>query len=661
MTEEDAKIHIRNNPNNYLEKARKKGRVCPVCNSGRGKNGTGLEVTDDKIHFTCFSLNCFSNSDVIDIIGVVYGLEGYNDKLLKACDIYNITIDDHHQPSEAVKTAVPKTIIKATENEQNEPDQIDYTEFFKVAHENLIDSNYLTNRGISKAVQDRFKIGYVEGWQSPKALKGGKYAPKSDRIILPTSTYSYVARDIRPDDKLTEPEKKFKHIKEGRANFFNMEALENTKPVFIVEGVTDALSIIEAGSEAVALGSTSGVNKFVEWLEANKPKAPLLLALDNDENEAGATATTKLTGHLKRLNIKYYKADLYDNYNDANEILVNDIEKLKSNIEKCKSDVAEVENAEKNEYLKTSAHHHIKAFTDEIKDSVNTTAISTGFNNLDNILDGGLYEGLYIMGAISSLGKTTLALQIADNIAESGQDILIFSLEMSRNELIAKSISKGTAIECTNKKISFEKAKTTRGITVYKWYDNYSDDEKTLINKSILDYSKYAKHIFIHEGIGNIGAEKVREVVKKHINTTGNTPVIIVDYLQILAPYNERATDKQNTDKNILELKRLSRDYKLSVLGISSFNRANYKISVSMEAFKESGAIEYSSDVLIGLQLKGAGAEGFDVDEAKGKKIREIELKILKNRNGATGKPLQFDYYPMFNYFEEANTVPTEL
>ncbi|MBR7083599.1 MAG: hypothetical protein IKI37_00220, partial [Oscillospiraceae bacterium] len=105
--------------------------------------------------------------------------------------------------------------------------------------------------------------------------------------------------------------------------------------------------------------------------------------------------------------------------------------------------------------------------------------------------------------------------------------------------------------------------------------------------------------------------------------------------------------------KAVLELKRISRDFKIPVIGISSFNRENYKTAVNYASFKESGAIEYSSDVLIGLQLKGAGDKSFDVDAAKAKNPREIELVILKNRNGETGKKIAFRYFPMFNYFEE--------
>ena len=174
-----------------------------------------------------------------------------------------------------------------------------------------------------------------------------------------------------------------------------------------------------------------------------------------------------------------------------------------------------------------------------------------------------------------------------------------------------------------------------------------------LINESIAEYSKYAKNIYINEGIGDIGAEQIKETVKNHIKYTGRKPVIIIDYLQILAPYSDRATEKQNTDKSVMELKRISRDFKTPVIGISSFNRASYKEAVTMEAFKESGAIEYSSDILIGLQLKGAGKKDFEANEAKSKDPREIELIILKNRNGKTGEKIEYKYYAPFNLFIE--------
>ena len=121
----------------------------------------------------------------------------------------------------------------------------------------------------------------------------------------------------------------------------------------------------------------------------------------------------------------------------------------------------------------------------------------------------------------------------------------------------------------------------------------------------------------------------------------------------MLSPFDIKATDKQNIDKAVLELKRISRDFKIPVIAISSLNRPGYKGKIAFEAFKESGAIEYTSDVIIGLQLKGAGVDGFDVDAAKSKEPREMEVCILKNRNGKTGGKIDFEYYPKFNYFKE--------
>ena len=103
--------------------------------------------------------------------------------------------------------------------------------------------------------------------------------------------------------------------------------------------------------------------------------------------------------------------------------------------------------------------------------------------------------------------------------------------------------------------------------------------------------------------------------------------VIAFDHLrQKLILMVNMSLDEPETSYNkaVLELKRISRDFKLPVIAVSSLNRMSYGQRISMEAFKESGAIEYSSDVLIGLQLRGAGEAAFDPTEAKKKNPRQI-------------------------------------
>lgn len=646
MDRQEAREQLKGQLRAYVESITKKSKganmyVCPLCGSGTGSHSTGAFSIKDGTSWKCFS--CNEGGDIFDLIGKYEGITDHSEQLKRAGELFGISIN----PYRATAQEDFREYQNYTKNEQYTHSNIhttDYTQFFLQANKDIEKTSY--HRGLSIETLNRFKIGYVESWRHPKAPN----APASPRLIIPTSKESYLARDTR--DQIPEEQKAYSKRKVGSIHLFNAKALQTaTKPIFIVEGELDALSIIEVGGEAVALGTTTKVKSLLEVLKTKKPEQPLIIALDNDE--AGEKAYKELSEGLRGLSIPFYRLNPAGEYKDANEALQGNREALRQAVEEAEHIQDEAEQAQREAYLSTSTAHYLQSFIDGIADSVNTPYIPTGFKGLDTVLDGGLYEGLYIVGAISSLGKTTLITQMGDQIAQAGHDVLIFSLEMARAEIMAKSISRHTLQQVLSSGGDIRNAKTTRGITTGKWYENYSKTERDLINGAIVSYSQYANHIYISEGIGDIGAEQIRETIKQHILFTGNTPVVIIDYLQILAPYNDRATDKQNTDKAVMELKRISRDYKTPVIGISSFNRANYKEAVTMEAFKESGAIEYSSDILIGLQLKGAGKKDFDANEAKKKSPREIELVILKNRNGSTGDRIELQYYPLFNYFKE--------
>ncbi len=635
----------------HSTKGNRRAYVCPICGSGTGRNKTGaFTITKDGLSWKCFA--CEKGGDTLDLIGYVEDLTDYSAKLTRAGELFNIDIDIEapveyqKQDRTAHNTDTQTNMHTDTKTETN------YIDFYKQANKNIQATNYPEKRGLSKSILDRFKIGYVENWKHPNAPENVTGSP---RLIIPVTQTSYLARDTR--DNIPDYQKQYAKTKVGGSDIFNGRAFidDLDKPIFVVEGEIDALSIMEVGGVAVGLGGISNANKLVDKLKDKKLERPLILALDNDS--AGRQAQDELAQLLQDKKIPYIVAELTTkDAKDPNDMLVRDRvgfeERVKEAIKNAKND--------KEKYLETSTDNYIQDFVDGIADSVNTPSISTGFPILDKCLDGGLYEGLYIVGAISSLGKTTLVTQIADQVASKGHDVLIFSLEMARSEIMAKSISRHTVMEVLQTGGDMKNAKTARGITAGVRYANYNDTEKELIKNAVTAYSGYAKHIYITEGIGDLGVQQIRETVEKHTRYTGNTPLVIVDYLQILAPYNERATDKQNTDKAVMELKRISRDFKTPVIGISSFNRDNYNNAVSMQAFKESGAIEYSSDVLIGLQLKGAGTNDFDVTEAKSKNPREIELVILKNRNGKTGDKVPFEFYPMFNYFVE-NDAPNYI
>lgn len=615
--------------------------VCPLCGSGTGTNGTGaFSLAKDKTKWKCFA--CGAGGDIFDLWGAINNETDHHKQFIELSKIY---IKDYFKTQKkeqaTIKNGQPHTA-------EGEGDTMDLENFFLQAHKEIEKTDYWKRRGLGREVIDRFKIGYVEEWQTPNNTR----APKTPRLIIPLGKNGYLARDVR--DEIPDYQKEYSKQKAGRIDIFNKEALANrTKPVFVVEGEIDAMSIIEAGGEAIGLGSIANKNKFLEEIKKRNPLQGLILSMDNDKS--GKEAEKSMAAELENMNIKHICVNVSGEYKDANEALQKEKEAFAERIKKAEEACLRgYDLAEKEAYMKNSTAYYLQDFIDGITNGVNTPCIPTGFDKLDAELEGGLYEGLYVVGAISSLGKTTMINQISDQIARAGHDVLMFSLEMARNEIIAKSISRHTIEIAKRDHIDAKHAKTTRGITEAKRYEKYCKQEKGLIEQAINEYFEYSENIYISEGVGDIGVNQIRETVAKHILFTGKKPLVIVDYIQILAPYNDKATDKQNTDKAVLELKRISRDYKIPVIGISSFNRASYKEGATMESFKESGAIEYSSDVLLGLQLKGAGTSSFDVNAAKIKVPREIEVVVLKNRNGRAGGKLGFNFYSLFNYFEEA-------
>ena len=675
-----AKAELKTREPDFLTPAKKKVNgaptyICPACNNGAGKNGDGIALDPTSKNgkkWKCFS--CGMNEDIIGLWKLHNGISDDREAFEGLYSYFNITVDSsrptaqeafgQYQKQAKNEQYTATAIHTNTYTQQAEQAPIDFTDFFLQAHSNIEATDYWRQRGLSKGVVDRFRLGYVAEWKHPKAP--AKAAP-TPRLIIPITKYSYLARDIRQQIPPEQEDYKKSKVKgaERVSWTYNSKALKTaSKPIFIVEGELDALSLIEVGAEAIALGSIAYIRAFIEIVKKISPSQPLLIALDNEtEPEKQARidqAATDLEAGFKELELPYYRlepAQVAGQHKDANEALVADRKAFEARVNAIYQSIQQEQEAaleaEKQAYLNTSTANYLQDFINGIAESVNTPYTPTGFTNLDKLLDGGLYEGLYFCGAISSLGKTTLMLQICDQIAQAGGDVLIFSLEMARNELISKSISRQTLLDVLQNKGDIRNAKTARGVTCGLRYQKYSQTEKDLIQRSITAYSQYADHIYIYEGVGDMGVDQVREKIQKHISFTGRKPTVLIDYVQILAPADVRASDKQNTDKAVLELKRISRDYKLPIIAVSSLNRDNYKGKINMAAFKESGAIEYGSDVLIGLQLKGSDQKNFDVDEAKSKNPREIELVILKNRNGATGGKIEYEYYPLFNYFKE--------
>lgn len=630
---------------------------CPMCNSTSSKSGDAghFYINPNTNSYSSFS-GCCKGGSIIDFIMEFYKVDK-KEAIEKVKDIAGIrrsggnnqmnnntkpnTNSQKNKQEETRKEAEKKDFIR------NQKRQFIIDSLAKQSPENKQKVyEYLESRGISKEIGDKYHLFISNEVYEDKSTG----TEGTSRIVIPiyygNEPISYVAR------ALTDVQGRAKALNSAGTQMpLNIEYLRNEirkghdKCIYVCEGWADALSFEDVGKKAIALHSTQQINKLKDFIEANKftaSKYVYMLCCDNDE--AGQKANSELAEYFTDNNISYHKMQIPKEYNDINEwyIATGDKELFTKAI---------------NPFAKETTLEYIdSSFLNDIKRMKSFKGRSTGFKNLDREING-VIPGLYVIGAISSLGKTTFITQVADQMASKGEHIIFFSLEQSRFELVAKSISRQTCI------LNPKEAKTSLEIM-----QNTEVSDLTL--KAVEKYQEIAYNSIIVEGNFNITVNSIRDYIDFYISTTGIKPVVVLDYLQILRPINDRLTDKQQVDYNVTELKRISRDYDIPVFVICSFNRDNYTTTVDFTSFKESGAIEYSADVVIGLQLQVME----EIQEMKNPKISEIREKInnakneeprrvqligLKNRNGRSYFKCNYKYYPAYNFFEEADIIPT--
>ena len=303
--------------------------------------------------------------------------------------------------------------------------------------------------------------------------------------------------------------------------------------------------------------------------------------------------------------------------------------------------------------------------------------VVTGYGNMDNLQS--LYPGLYVIGAIPSLGKTTLIHQMADQIAMRKQRVLYFSYEQSANELFAKAMARrihnhAKQLPPTACYSEFTAMEIRRGLAdgsqeLTEQVDNYV--------KGVEDYLTVVECNF------DCPVELISGIVEKHIKAAplSPPPVVIIDYLQVIhaSLVNGKViTDQRlSVDHIIKSLKQMQKQNNMVVIVISNLNRMNYMLPVDFESFKESGGIEYTADVIWGMNLTLTSDPDFEYrvinsktgtrkerslrekrimcSKAKAADVRDIEIKVLKNRFGPVGVSLQFEYEPQFDTFMQSN------
>ena len=575
----------------------------------------------------------------------------------------NETIKKTYNPSE-LKKNISENI---TDNKQN-----NFLEYYKKLG-NIYDyteaTEYLSSRKITQKSIDKHNILYDN---------------YKKQIIIPISDNYYKARTI--DNEKIKKYGAHYNPSGSTPELFNKDLLFNSNKetaIFITESITDSLSLEETNEniKTIALNSTANYKKFIDIVKDSEYKGFFILCLDSDDT--GIKTSIEIKKELEKNNIfSYIVNDRAEAYGgewittepNIKDLSIKDLNELfiKSDIKDYAIFILNIITSAKEEYKKyiykdlTPTSEYINTLQKEIKESTTYKPIKTNIDILDKALNGGFFaKQIITLIADTSLGKTALTLQIADKIAQNNP-VLYFSLEMSQAELIARSISRiMSEWEPSDPTQLHKNIYSQLDILQGKQFKNLED--LRFYNEAIEEYKNQVKdNLIIYECIDNNTITEIENKINNYIAKTNNKPVIFIDYLQYIDPdIKGGITDKQASDKIIRVLKKIARSQAVNIFIISSTARGNYNQETIISSAKNSGDIEYTSDIVLGLNLEAvkdtttnksgklSKESQENIKKASKKEIRDLYLTILKNRNGKRGIDIKnIKYKPQINKYD---------
>ncbi len=242
--------------------------------------------------------------------------------------------------------------------------------------------------------------------------------------------------------------------------------------------------------------------------------------------------------------------------------------------------------------------------------------LTTGFHELDGYLSGLQKSDMIVIGARPSMGKTSLALDIARNVAlKDGKSVGIFSLEMAKDQVVDRFIA-------AEARVSLWKLRTGK----------LNDDVDFQLIQGALDSLSKTK-VFIDD-TPSPNILQMRSTARR-LQAEHGLDLLIIDYLQLITP----RTKSDNVVSQITEisrgLKTLARELNIPVIALSQLSRAvdqrDQKIP-RLSDLRESGSIEQDSDVVLLIYRKDKNQQDTAIDE-----MNMAEILIAKHRNGPTG------------------------
>lgn len=306
------------------------------------------------------------------------------------------------------------------------------------------------------------------------------------------------------------------------------------------------------------------------------------------------------------------------------------------------------------EISERSSHKYfspIKEVVSEIYTSLDThytkggiTGIPTGFIDLDRYTAGFHPSDLIIIAGRTSMGKTSLALNIAHYVAVKERiPVAIFSLEMSKEQLVLRLLSSEGMIDAHRLRARWLTEKDipriTRAIGILSEAPIFIDDTT---NITVTEIRGKARRLKAEQNIG----------------------MIIIDYLQLIQTAKKAENRVQEISEITRSLKSLARELKIPVVALSQLSREveKQKRKPQLSDLRESGAIEQDSDVVIFVyreEYYKALRSSKEKELQSTDTLEQAEIIIAKQRNGPTG-PIKVGFQPQYTRFVNLEKRRTE-
>lgn len=277
-----------------------------------------------------------------------------------------------------------------------------------------------------------------------------------------------------------------------------------------------------------------------------------------------------------------------------------------------------------NETEKTLVKDIIEDFILEVQEYKNKPqgsliGISTGYEKLDNIIDGLRPEHLWIIGAYTNMGKTFATLNIVANLIKQKKRVVIYSLEMSKNDVVARLLG-----ILTNQ----------NGLSIMKGSNKQPTDEavQKLIESNLSIVTNKTE-------LSQITISMMEENLKNPVD------LFVVDFIQLVTMDGAKS-EYETTTETALQFQKFAKKLKKPIMVVSQISNDGAKNQNDMVmSFKGSGAIAAAADLAIEIRHAEENATEYKRKIQSGEPVN-MKWLIMKNRHGKVGYiPLEFDGY----------------